>query len=127
MSDDTPTKPITPLGPMSNGYRRAMTGSAEEAALIQAGYSVLEHDGTVSILRRARRASDIATASIHYRALERGVLEELASEISAALTAESGVLVRFESAVLRWAMEEFRARIMRESGVGKALVSGRLR
>ena len=106
-ADETPTKPVTPLALTSNGYRRAATGSDEEAALIRAGYSLVEHDGTVSILRRARRSTDIVTATIHYRAIELGVLEQLASEMSEALTAETGASVCVASATLRWVIRDF--------------------
>lgn len=127
---DTPTKPVTPVSFTSNGFRRANTGSDEEQALIRAGYSVIEHDGTVSLLRRARRASDHQVTNgdlAHYRALERRVFEDVASEMSAALTAETGVQVRVEASALRWAMDECKNRIMRGSGIGKTVVSGRIR
>jgi len=126
---DTPTRPVTPLSLTSNGYRRAATGSDDEQALIKAGYSVVENDGTVSILRRARRASDHTTNGDlnRYRSLERSVFEDVASEMSAALTAEAGVPVRVEASSLRWAMDQCRDRIMRGSDSGKTVVSGRLR
>ena len=124
-ADETPTKPVTPLALTSNGYRRAATGSDEEAALIRAGYSLVEHDGTVSLLRRARRSTDIVTATIHYRAIERGVLDRMAAELEEigwrdmAGNPPTGLWIRA-------LMDRFWNDVRRETGSAKTAITGRL-
>ena len=57
MDTDATPRALPSVLALENGFRRAVTGSDDEAALIASGYTVVEHDGTNSILRRARRSS----------------------------------------------------------------------
>lgn len=114
---------------VENGFRQVRTGSAEQAALLAQGYAVHEQDGATTILHRARRATDrrVTTGDLaRYREIERRVLEGIASEL-----AEAGVVnvggEPLGTSQLRWVLDEFRARVMRESGTGRTVVSGRIR
>ena len=110
--------------PLENDFRQVQTNSVEYDALLSTGWTVVEQDGTTTILHRpSRRAADRSVTNgdvMRWRRLERAVLESLAAELSAA----NGAPITGEQ--LRWAMDEFRSRVMRESG-GRAIVSGRMR
>lgn len=123
--DDVPTKPSPrPYAlPLENGLRRVKTNSVEHDALVAGGYVVLEQDSDWTLLRNDRREASrqATTADLHrYRAIEREVLEGIAAEFQAA-----GHHV--EAGQLRWAMDEFRARVMRETKSTRTVVSGRIR
>lgn len=123
--DDTPTKPTRrPYAmPLENGLRRVRTNSVEHDALIEAGYVPVEQDGVDTILRRSRRASDRLVTNgdvARYRALEREVLEQLAAELT-------GMGHPVDGGQLRWVLDEFRSRVMRETGSARTVVSGRIR
>ena len=108
--------------PLENGLRRVRKNSVEHDQFLEAGYVPIEEDGTDVILRLARRSSDRLVTNadtIRYRALERKVLEGIAAEFQAV-----GHVI--DAAQLRWAMDEFRVRIMR-AGDGRHIVSGKLR
>jgi hypothetical protein len=122
--DETPTKPTRRPYAMSleNGLRRVRTNSVEHDALVGAGYVVVEQDDEDTILRLARRATDRATVGDlnRWRRIEEQTLEGLAADLHA-----HGVNV--DAGQLRWVLDEFRTRIMRETKSPRTVVSGRLR
>ena len=122
---ETPTRPTArPYAlPLANGLRRVRTNSVEHDALVGLGYVPIESDDAMTILRPERRSGDqgITRAEIaRHLGRERGVLEQIAAELR-----EHGVTI--DPSQIRWAMDEFRRRIMRETGSARTVVSGSIR
>lgn len=123
--DETPTKPSPrPYAlPLENGLRRVKTNGVEHDALVGLGYVPVESDDAWTLLRPERRAGDrrVTVGDLRrYRDHERDVLEQVAAELQA-----HGATV--DASQIRWAMDEFRVRVMKETGSAKTVVSGRLR
>ena len=120
---ETPTKP-TPRPyalPLENGLRQVKTNSVEHDALVAGGYVPIEHDGTHTILRLARRATDHRVTNgdlARYQKLERETWEQIAAELTGMGHAITGDQ-------LRWAADRFRAQVMKEAG--RVVVSGKIR
>lgn len=122
VSDDTRPTPGLPPLVLESGFKQVRTNSVEHDAFAAMGWTVSEQDGTTTILQRpARRASDRRVTGsdiLRWRELERGALEQIAAELR-----PHGVEVTADQ--LRWAMDQFRARIMHEAG--RFQVNGRAR
>lgn len=123
--DETPTRPTErPVLTLENDMRTVRTNSVEHDRLVDAGWIVIEHDDRMTILRRGRRVGDQAQRgdTARHRDVERGVLEQVAAELN-----ESRAGGPLDGAGLRWAFDECRRRIMRETDSPRTVVSGRLR
>lgn len=130
--DETPTRPSRrPYAlPLENGLRRVKPNSVEYDALLGAGYVVQEQDDVEAILRldrRAAKARPVTNGDLHrYRQLEASVLDRIAADLTAAGWCDAAGNPA-TGAWIRGLMDEFRSRVMRETGSARTVVSGRIR
>lgn len=121
--DDTKPTRRPDLLDLHNGLRRVPTNSVQHDALLDLGYVPVESDDVDTTLAPKRRATDDRSGGAvdvtRHREHERGVLEQIAAELVA-----SGRPLDGEA--LRWAMDEFRVRVMRETNVPRTAVTGRI-